>query len=57
MQRRVTCFLNSVHKLINTNGKTVVQKHKGLKQPTEQYIMKELVKSLRHINNENAFCP
>ena len=35
MQCRVTGFLNIVHKLINTNGNTVVQKHRGLKQPTE----------------------
>jgi len=32
-QSRVNGFLYSVHKLINTNGKTVVQKHKSLKQP------------------------
>jgi len=35
MQSRVTGFLNIVHKFINTNGKTVVQKHTVLKQPTK----------------------
>jgi hypothetical protein len=56
MQCRVTDFRNSVHKLVNKNGKAVVQKHTVYSSHMKQYIMKELAKSLKRINNENSFC-